>query len=274
MQIKRQGLLIALVICLIASMSSAAAFSQAWNSGTGQPRAVTSDGVDLFSANGAAVVCVSPTGSQLWSVPHTVTNNGNCMKAGKYVFLGEDNNVVALNKTTGATKWTATSPLGEGQTPKYILVKGAYVIVSNDAKVVILNREDASVATNVTDAATTSQPLLFGGLYIGGTSSGIQAYNAIMMPDLRISSITKTSNSTTAKIENIGLGIANKVLIKWVVRKTDGTYRTIHQSAGTINAGESKNITITGDFSKGYAIVDPYYTIPELNENNNQRYFS
>ena len=95
-----------------------------------------------------------------------------------------------------------------------------------------------------------------------------------MMPDLRISSITKTSNSTTAKIENIGLGNANKVLVKWVVQKTDGTYRTIHISAGTINAGETKNLTITGAFTKGYATVDPYYVISELNENNNQRYFS
>ena len=274
MQIKRQGLLIALVVCLIASMGSAAAFTQAWNSGTGQPKFVTSDGVDMYSANAAALVCVSPTGSQIWSVAHTVANNGSCMKVGKYVFLGEGNDVVALNKTNGATKWTATAPLGSGQAPKYILVKGAYVIVSNDAKAVILNREDGTNATAIMDAPTTSQPILFGGLYIGGTASGVQAYNAIILPDVRVKAITKTSDKVTATVENIGLSNANSLLVKFVVRKTDGTYRTIHLNGGTVNAGSTKDVVINGAFSKGYVIVDPYYKMPELNEGNNQRYFS
>jgi len=273
-QIKRQGMLIALVICLIASMGSAAAFTQAWNSGTGQPKYVTSDGVNMYASEGSNIDCVSPTGSSLWTTPEAVANNGSCMKVGKYVFAGVGENVVALNKTNGAVKWTATSPLGTGQAPKYVLVKGAYVIVSNDAKVVILNREDGTVSTNVTDAATTSQPMLFGGLYIGGTASGVQAYNAILLPDVRVKSITKASDKVTATVENIGLSNANSLLLKFVVRKTDGTYRTIHLNGGTVNAGATKDIVINGAFSRGYVIVDPYYKMPELNEGNNQRYFS
>ena len=274
MQIKRQGMLIALVICLIASMGSAAAFTQAWNSGTGQPKAVTSDGVDIYSANAANLACISPAGSQIWSVSHAVANNGSCMKVGKYVFIGEGDNVLALNKTNGATKWTATNPLGSGQTPKYVLVKGAYVIVSNDAKAVILNREDGTNATGIMDAATTSQPILFGGMYIGGTASGVQSYNAILLPDVRVKAINKASDKITVTVENIGLSNANGLLVKFVVRKTDGTYRTIHLNAGTVNAGATKDVVINGAFSKGYVIVDPYYKIPELNEGNNQKYFS
>jgi len=273
-QFKRQGLLIALVICLIASMGSAAAFTQAWNSGTGQPKAVTSDGVNMYAAEGSNIDCISPTGASLWTSAHTVANNGTCMKVGKYVFAGEGNNIVALNKTDGNLKWNVTDVLGSGQAPKYILVKGAYVIVSNDAKVVILNREDGTLAVPVTDAATTSAPMLFGGLYIGGTSAGVQAYNAIMLPDVRVKAITKAADKTTATIENIGLSNANSLLVKFVVRKTDGTYRTIHLNGGTVNAGATKDVVINGAFSKGYVIVDPYYKMPELNEGNNQRYFS
>ena len=75
-------------------------------------------------------------------------------------------------------------------------------------------------------------------------------------------------------MENIGLSNANKVLVKFVVMRTDGTYRTIHISAGMIGPEQSKDVVINGAFSKGYAIVDPYYGIPELNEGNNQRYFT
>ena len=274
MQIKRQGLFIALVICLIATMGSAAAFTQAWNSGTGQPKFVTSDGVNLYAAEGNNLDCVSPTGASVWTSAHAVADNGSCLKVGKYVFLGEGNNVLALNKTDGSTKWTSTAPLGAGQAPKYILVKGSYVIVSNDEKVVILNREDGTNVTAITDAATTAKPILFGGLYIGGTSAGVQAYNAIMLPDVRVKSITKTSDKVTATVENIGLSNANSLLVKFVVRKTDGTYRTIHLNGGTVNAGSTKDVVINGAFSKGYVIVDPYYKMPELNEGNNQRYFS
>jgi hypothetical protein len=255
-------------------MGAASAWQSAWNSGTGQPRAVTSDGVNMYSANADALKCVSPTGAQIWSVSDIVSNNGSALKVGKYVFEGVGENVKALNKADGSTKWTATSPLGTGQAPKYILVKGAYVIVSNDARVAILNREDGTVATPVTNASTTSEPILFGGMYIAGSSSGVQSYNAIMIPDVRVKAINKQADKTTATIENIGLSDATKVLTKWVVRKTDGTYRTIHISAGTVPAGATKDITINGGFSKGYAIVDPYYAIGELNEGNNQRYFS
>nr|WP_275542134.1 CARDB domain-containing protein [Methanobacterium bryantii] len=262
------------MVCLVASLGAASAWTQAWNAPVGQPNSITSDGVDIFSASASGLASVGPNGTTLWKTSNIVSSNGSAMKAGKYLFIGEGNDVKALNKTTGAVKWISTAPLGAGQVAKYILVKGAYVLIASNSKLVILNREDGTVQTPVTDFTSTSEPILFGGYLIGGTSSGVQAYQAIMMPDLRISSITKTSNSTTAKIENIGLGNANKVLVKWVVQKTDGTYRTIHISAGTINAGETKNVTITGDFNKGTATVDPYYVISELNENNNERYFS
>lgn len=267
-------MLLAFIVCLIASMGVASAWQAAWNSGTGQPRSITSDGVNMYSANADSLKCISPTGSPLWSVPDVVSSNGSALKVGKYVFEGVGENVKALNKADGSTKWTATSPLGTGQIPKYILVKGAYVIVSNDARVVILNREDGTIANPVTNASTTSEPILFGGMYIAGSSSGVQAYNAIMIPDLRVKTINKQADKTTATVENIGLSDATKVLVKWVVRKTDGTYRTIHISAGTVPTGSTKDITINGGFSKGYAIVDPYYAIGELNEGNNQRYFS
>jgi hypothetical protein len=274
LNIKRQGLLIAFVICLIASMSAASAWTQTWNSGTGQPRGITSDGVNIYSANADGLKCVSPTGNQIWASSDVVSNNGSALKVGKYVFEGVGNDVKALNKADGSTKWTSTNALGTGQAPKYILVKGAFVIVSNDAKVVILNREDGTIATPVTNASTTCNPMLFGGMYIAGSSSGVQAYNAIIIPDIRVKSINKQADKTTATIENIGLSDATKVLVKWVVRKTDGTYRTIHISASTVPAGATKDVTINGGFSKGYAIVDPYYAIGELNEGNNQRYFS
>jgi len=274
MKFKRQYLLIAFIACLVASLGAASAWTQGWNAPTGQPNSITSDGVDIFSASTSGLASVDPNGTTLWKTSNIVSSNGSAMKAGKYLFIGEGSDVKALNKTTGAVKWTSTAPLGAGQVAKYILVKGAYVLVASNSKLVILNREDGTVQTPVTDFTSTSEPILFGGYLIGGTSTGVQAYQAIMMPDLRISSITKSSNSTTAKIENIGLGNANKVLVKWVVQKTDGTYRTIHISAGTINAGETKNLTITGAFNKGTATVDPYYVISELNENNNERYFS
>lgn len=267
-------MLIAFVCLLIASMGVASAWTQAWNSGTGQPAALTSDGVNIYSADAAELDCISPAGSELWSVSHVVANDGKAMKVGKYAFIGEGDNVVALNKADGSVKWTATNPLGANQSADYIYVKGAYVIVCNNEKIVVLNREDGTVQTPVTDFTTTTEPILFGGYLMGGTSSGVQAYQAIMLPDLRVKSITKTPTATTAKIENIGLGNAQKVLVKWVVRKTDGTYRTIHISGGTIDPGETKDITINGAFSKGYAIVDPYYAISELNEKNNQRYFA
>lgn len=255
-------------------MGVATAWSSAWNAPVGQPKSITSDGINMFSASASGLASIDPNGTTLWKTSNVVVSNGSAMKAGKYLFIGEGNDIKALNKTTGAVKWTSTAPLGAGQVAKYVLVKGAYVLVASDSKLVILNREDGTVQTPVTDFTTTSEPILFGGYLIGGTTSGVQAYQAIMMPDLRFKSITKGTNSTVAQIENIGLGNANRVLVKWVVRKTDGTYRTIHISAGTINAGETKTLTLNGTFDKGYAIADPYYTIPELNENNNQRYFS
>lgn len=274
LKIKRHALLIAFVVALVASMGFATAWTQAWNSNTGQPRGITADGVDIFSTDVDSLACIDPNGNTLWNVAHVVADNGSALKVGKYVFIGEGNDVLALNKTNGALKWNATAPLGAGQAAKYILVKGAYVIVANDAKVVVLNREDGTVQTALTDFTTTARPILFGGYMIGGTSSGVQAYQAIMLPDLRVKQIKKGLNATTAQIENIGLGNAQKVLVKWVVRKSDGTYRTIHISGGTINAGETKDVTINGAFTKGYTIADPYYAIPELSEGNNQRYFS
>lgn len=255
-------------------MGAASAWTQAWNSGTGEPNALTSDGVNIFSANDDKIVSVDPNGNTVFNVNNVVANSGSAMKAGKYLFIGEGNDVKALYKSNGAVKWTAVTPLGANQTAKYLYVKGAYVIVANDAKIVVLNREDGTVQTPVTDFATTAEPIMFGGYLMGGTSNGVQAYQAIMLPDLRVKSITKSADKVVAKVENIGLGNAQKVLVKWVVRKSDGTYRTIHISGGTINAGETKDITINGAFTKGYSIVDPYYAISELNEKNNQRYFS
>lgn len=274
MQFKRQGFLIALVVLMIASMGFATAWNASWNSGTGQPNAVTSDGVNIYSANADSLKQITPAGQAGWSVSKVVANNGSCMKIGKYAYIGVGENIEALNKADGSNKWTATAPLGAGQAPKYILVKGAYVIVANDAKVVILDRETGAVSTPVQDAATTCEPMLFGGKMIGGTAAGVQAYNAVMLPDVRVKSVTKTTSAVTATIENIGLTDSTSTLVKFVVRKTDGTYRTIHLNGGTVNPDGTKDVTITGSFSKGYVIVDPYYKTPELNEGNNQRYFS
>jgi len=254
-------------------MGVTAAWQQAWTSDTGQPSYMTGDGQNIIVTTTSSVKEINPNGNQIWSADATVNNAGKALKAGKYIFVGDGNNAKALNKTDGTTKWTVSDPLGSGQNPKYMFVKGSYVIVSNEAKAVVLDRETGQNVTEIADTPTNCEPNVFGGYYLAGTSTGVQAYKAFMLPDLRVKSIDKQSNSTVATLENIGLSDASNILVKFVVKKTDGTYRTIHLNAGTIAAGNTKNVTITGEFSKGYAIVDPYYKIGELSETNNQRYF-
>lgn len=268
---KRHGILFLCV--LIATMSTGFAFQQAWTSDTGQPTKITGDGQNILVATASSVKEIDPTGAAVWS-QDIVLSNATAIKAGKYVFLGTGNDAKALNKADGTTKWTKTDALGAAQPVRYVFVKGSCVIFSNNEKAIVLDRETGNNLTAVQDAPTTSEPSVFGGYYLAGTSTGVTAYKGFMLPDLRVKSITKASDKTTAKLENIGLSDASKVLVKFVVRKTDGTYRTIHINGGTIAAGQSKDIVINGAFSRGYVIVDPYYSIGELNEGNNQRYFS
>lgn len=272
--LKPRGLTILFVCALIASMGGAFAFQQAWTSNTGQPQKMTGDGQNILVTTASSIKEIDPTGASVWSQDIAVANNGSAVKAGKYVFIGTANNAEALNKADGSVKWTKTDVLGASQPVKYVFVKGNSVIFSNDAKAIVCDRDTGNNLTEIQDAPTTCEPNVFGGYYLAGTASGVTAYKGFMSPDLRVKSITKASDKTTAKIENIGLSDANKVLVKFVVRKTDGTYRTIHINAGTIGAGQSKDVVINGAFSRGYTIVDPYYAISELNEGNNQRYFS
>lgn len=124
-----------LALCVIvATMGVTAAWQQAWTSNTGQPSYMTGDGQNIIVTTASSVKEINPNGNQLWSAGTTVNNGGKALKAGQYIFVGEGNNAKALNKTDGTTKWTATDPLGSSQNPKYIFVKGTYVIVSNEAK--------------------------------------------------------------------------------------------------------------------------------------------
>lgn len=264
-----------LILCiLIATMGTGTAFQAAWQAPTGQPNMITGDGQNILVATPTAVKEVGPSGTEIWSQDIAVSGNGSAIKAGKYIFVGTGNDVKALNKNDGSTKWTSITPLGAGQAAKWIFTKGNYVLVSNNDKAVVLDRETGVNATPISDAPTLSEPTVFGGYYLASTNTGVQAYKGFMLPDLRVKSIDKQSDKTVATLENIGLTDATNVLVKFVVRKTDGTYRTIHINGGTVAAGNTKEVTITGGFSKGYAIVDPYYRTGELNEGNNQRYFN
>ncbi|WP_321421718.1 PQQ-binding-like beta-propeller repeat protein [uncultured Methanobacterium sp.] len=263
-----------LALCIvIATMGVTAAWEQSWTSNTGQPSYMVGDGQNIIVTTASSVKEINPSGNQIWSADVTVNNGGKALKSGKYLFTGEGNNAKALNKTDGTIQWAVNDPLGPVQNPKYIFVKGSYIIVSNDAKAVVLERETGQNATGIADTPTNCDPNVFGGYYLTGTSTGVQAYEAFMLPDLRIRSIDKQSNLTVATIENIGLSDTSNVLVKFVAKKSDGTYRTIHVNAGTVPAGNAKNVTINGEFTKGYVIVDPYFKISELSETNNQKYF-
>ena len=263
-----------LICVVVASTGFSCAFQQSWTSNTGQPQKMVGDGQNILVTTASAVKEIDPTGAQVWSQNLAVSNGGKAIKPGKYVFIGTGNDAKALSKTDGSVKWTKTNILGESQTVKYIFVKGNMVIFSNDAKAIVVDRDTGNNLTTVEDAPTTCEPSVFGGYYLAGTSSGVTTYKGFMSPDLRVKSVKVEGNKTTATVENIGLSNANKVLVKFVVMRTDGTYRTIHINAGTIGPEQSKDVVINGAFSKGYAIVDPYYGIPELNEGNNQRYFT
>ena len=269
---QKRHMLVALCI-LVASMGPAAAWQQAWMSPTGQPSIITGDGQNILLTTNGTVKEIDPTGAAIWNQSINVSNGGKAIKAGKYVYLGTGNDAKALNKNDGSTKWTSLSPLGSAQPIKYVYIKGTYILVSNDAKAAVLDRETGDAVVTAQDAPCIAEPKIFGGYYLAPTASGVQAYKAFMLPDLRIQSISKESDKVVAKVQNIGLSDSTGTLMKFVVRKTDGTYRTIHINAGTVSADNSKDVTITGSFSKGYAIVDPYYKTPELNEGNNQRYF-
>ena len=137
LKLKRQYLLIAFIAYLVASLGAASAWIQAWNAPVGQPNTITSDGVDIFSASSTGLASVDPNGTTLWKAPNIVSSNGSAIKAGKYLFIGEGNDIKALNKTTGAVKWTSNASLGAKQVAKYILVKGAYIRVASNSKLVI-----------------------------------------------------------------------------------------------------------------------------------------
>ena len=110
-------MLIAFITCLVATLGAASAWTQAWNAPVGQPNTITSDGVDIFSASSAGLASVDPNGTTLWKTANIVSLNGSAMKTGKYLFIGEGNDIKPLNKTTGAIKWISNAPLGAGQLP-------------------------------------------------------------------------------------------------------------------------------------------------------------
>ena len=100
-----------LALCImLATMGISSAWQGAWTSGTGQPAKITGDGQNILVAANGTVKEINPSGSQLWSLNTNVNNNGEAMKAGKYIFAGEGNSVKALNKNDGPTKWTSASP--------------------------------------------------------------------------------------------------------------------------------------------------------------------
>ena len=155
-------------------------FLLSWTSDTGQPQKITGDGQNILVTTSSAIKEIDPTGAQVWSQDIAVSGNGSAVKAGKYVFVGTANDARALNKADGSTKWTKTDVLGAAQPVKYVFVKGTCVIFSNSEKAIVLDRETGNNLTAVQDAPTVSEPSVFGGYYLAGTSTGVTAYKGFM----------------------------------------------------------------------------------------------
>lgn len=263
--------LILMLCVIIASMSCSFAFQQAWQSKTGQPSRISGDGYNIYLSTSDKFVQLSPSGTMSFMQQYSINNNGRAFKIDKSIFLAASNDVIALNKD-GSVKWISQHPLGSGQTPKYLFVCGNRLLVSNDNLVTILDVADGVRGIGVYEANTTCEPHISNGYYYTGTPNGVQSYKSFMVPDLK-GNVTVTPYYLDVNVVNQGLSDVNKTMVKFLVKKTDGSLRVIHYNAGTIAAGSSKNFKLTGGYSKGYLILDPYNTVYELNEKNNQYYF-
>ena len=264
-----------LILCIVVlSITGITAIQEAWNSGNGEIKSVSSDGINIFAATSNNLKCLNPDGSQKWSKGYTINENGEAIRAGKYVYIGTDDDLRTLNTNDGSQRWINYETLGVGQTIKYIFAKQGYVLVSNDNKAIVLDRETGENKTGVINANTLCKPYLAQGYYLTGTNVGIQAYKSIMLPDLYVKKVKLESGKVTATIENKGLDTGKNVLVKFFYRKSDGTLKTIHRNLGDLREGESRDAPLYGNITAGYVQIDPYFTVKELNENNNQYYFT
>lgn len=265
---------IILILCLItASIMTVSAFQESWNSGNGEIKSISSDGINIFAATSESLKCLNPDGTQKWSKSYTINDDGKAIRAGQYIYIGTDDDLRTLNKD-GSQKWTNYETLGTNQIIKYIFAKQGYIIASNDNKAIVLERETGKNVTQITEVNTLCKPYLTEGFYLTGTSTGVQAYKSIMLPDLYIKKTKLESGKVTATIENKGLNTAKNVVVKFFYRKSDGSLKTIHRNLGDIQEGQSREAPLYGNITAGYVTADPYFTIKELNENNNQYYFT
>jgi len=266
---------ISLILCLIAiSITGVVAIQEAWNSGAGETQSITSDGINIFAATTGSLKCLNPDGTQKWSKSYTINDNGKAIKIDKYALIGTDDDLRALNVNDGSQTWTNYETLGINQEIKYIFTKQGYIVASNDNKIIVLDRNTGKNQTQIIDINTLCKPYLTLGYYLTGTSTGIQAYKSIMLPDLYIKNTKLESGKVTATIENKGLDTAKNVAVKFIYKKSDGSLRTIHRNLGDLKEGESRDAPLYGNITCGYVQADPYFTIKELNEKNNQYYFT
>ena len=264
-----------LILCLIVlSITTVTAVNQVWNSGNGDIKSINSDGINIYATTLNSLKCLNPDGSQKWSKAYTINNNGKAINTGKYIYIGTDDDLRTLNTKDGSQKWINYESLGTGQNIKYIFAKQGYILISNDNKAILLNRETGENATKVININTLCKPYLTQGLYLTGTSTGIQAYKSILLPELYIKKTKLESGKVTATIENKGLNTAKNVVVKFFYRKSDGSLKTLHRNLGDLAEGASKDAPLYGNITAGYIQVDPYFTITELNEKNNQVYFT
>jgi hypothetical protein len=263
-----------LILCLIVLLiTGVTALQEVWNSGSGETQSVTSDGINIFAATSENLKCLNPDGTQRWSKTYTINDDGKAIRAGQYVYIGTDDDLRTLNKD-GSQKWTNYETLGTNQIIKYIFAKQGYIIVSNDNKAIVLERETGKNVTQITEVNTLCKPYLTEGFYLTSTSTGIQAYKSIILPDLYIKKTKLESGKVTATIENKGLYKAKNVVVKFFYMNKDGSLKTLHRNLGDLEEGQSRDTPLYGNITAGYITVDPYFTIKELNEKNNQYYFT
>lgn len=207
------------------------------------------------------------SGHLLW---HQNITSPGAIFSGKYLYVGCVDHIVALNKTNGAVVWDI--PISG-----YICSirsKGNFVLAWSDINTLyVLDANTGNELGTVAASPNSDDVAIINGKLFVCADGNLKAYKLIEKPDLIVKKITKQSNGLKVDISNIGLANANKVLVKFVVQKTDGSYKVIHINAGTVNAGETKTLNVYGSIKKGYVIIDPYYSVPELNEKNNQLYF-
>ncbi|MGB9979674.1 DUF2341 domain-containing protein [Methanobacterium sp.] len=263
-----------ILFLIVLSITTVAAIQEVWHSGNSETKSLSSEGINIYAATSDNLKCLNPDGSQKWSKNYTINDNGQAIKISKYALIGTDDDLRALNLNNGSQRWINYEPLGINQAIKYIFAKQEYILASNDNKAVILDRETGENKTQIIDINTLCKPYLTQGHYLTGTTTGIQAYKSILLPDLYIKNTKLESGKVTATIENKGLGTAKNVVVKFFYRKSDGSLKTLHRNLGDLQEGQSRDVPLYGNMTAGYINIDPYYTIKELNEDNNQQYFT